>query len=128
MTDQSQKEFYDQFDKVHKKVGIKFVKAWNLPIEPIKTIEMPEIPELVLTEPAIPTKRYDRHLNKDLYCERSRNFYNKNKPVILARLQKKYAVNQDYKEATKARALARYYRLKTFKTILEEPLENKDIQ
>jgi len=116
----TQTEFYDQFDKVHKKVGIKFVKVGNLPIEPIKTIEMPEIPELVLSEPAVPTKRYDRHLNKEIFCERSKLFYNKNKPTILARLQKKYAVNQDYKEATKARALARYYKLKTFKTILEE--------
>ena len=115
-----QKEFYDQFDRVHKRIGIKFVKVGNLPIEPIKTIELEPMPELVLTEPAIPTKRYVRHLAKEVYCERSRNFYNNNKPVILARLQKKYAVDQDYKEATKARALARYYRLKAFKDILEE--------
>ena len=46
---------------------------------------------------------------------RARATYANKRDIILARLQKKYAVNQDYKEATKARALARYYRMKTDK-------------
>ena len=46
---------------------------------------------------------------------RARATYANKRDIILARLQKKYAVNQDYKEATKARALARYYRMKTEK-------------
>jgi hypothetical protein len=46
---------------------------------------------------------------------RARATYANKRDIILARLQKKYAVDQDYKEATKARALARYYKLKLTK-------------
>lgn len=46
----------------------------------------------------------------------ARELYLKNADDIKARLVKKYAVNQDYKAATKIRALARYYKIKEQKT------------